>query len=125
MRSVPISHSITGPLARSIGPGFTGAERGKALTNAGGLSGPPFGVHYSHSPRFPPLGFRCGGGLRFPLLACNRSTLFPKHAAYPTIQSRWSKRRARRGFVQEACARRAATARGVAIVCSGPLGTGF
>src|SRR5208337_2350390 len=46
MRSVPISHSITGPLARSIGPGFTGAERGKALTNAGGLSGPPFGVHY-------------------------------------------------------------------------------
>ena len=29
MRSVPISHSITGPLARSIGPGFTGAERGK------------------------------------------------------------------------------------------------
>src|SRR5271157_934914 len=47
MKSVPISHSITGPLARSIGPGFTGAERGKALTNAGGLSGPPFGVHYS------------------------------------------------------------------------------
>src|SRR5271157_3931568 len=46
MRSVPISHSITGPLARSIGPGFTGAERGKALTNAGGPSGPPFGVHY-------------------------------------------------------------------------------
>src|SRR5208337_2785991 len=46
MRSVPISHSITGPLARSIGPGFTGAERGKALTNAGSLSGPPFGVHY-------------------------------------------------------------------------------
>src|SRR5512135_991641 len=45
-RSVPISLSITGPLARSIGPGFTGAERGKALTNAGGLSGPPFGVHY-------------------------------------------------------------------------------
>src|SRR5271157_694440 len=33
--------------ARSIGPGFTGAERGKALTNAGGPSGPPFGVHYS------------------------------------------------------------------------------
>src|SRR5208283_5220780 len=47
MRSVPISHSITGPLARSIGPGFTGAERGKALTNAGGPSGPPFGVHYT------------------------------------------------------------------------------
>src|SRR5271166_7134165 len=47
MRSVPISHSITGPLARSIGPGFTGAERGKALTNAGGPSGPPFGVHYN------------------------------------------------------------------------------
>jgi hypothetical protein len=38
-----------------------------------------------------PLGFRLathGGGLRFPLLACNRLTLFPKHAAYPTIQSR-------------------------------------
>ena len=50
MRSVPISHSITGPLARSIGAGFTGAERGKALTNAGGLSGPPFGVHYSAHP---------------------------------------------------------------------------
>src|SRR5512135_1015508 len=48
-RSVPISHSITGPLARSIGPGFTGGERGKALTNAGGLSGPPFGVHYKLS----------------------------------------------------------------------------
>ena len=47
MRSVPISHSITEPLARSIGLGFTGAERGKALTNAGGLSGPPFGVHYT------------------------------------------------------------------------------
>ena len=44
--SAPISHSITGPLAKSIGPGLTGAERGKALTNAGGLSGPPFGVHY-------------------------------------------------------------------------------
>jgi hypothetical protein len=29
MRSVPISHSITGPLARSIGPGFTRAEREK------------------------------------------------------------------------------------------------
>src|SRR5271166_1867630 len=53
MRSVPISHSITGPLARSIGPGFTGAERGKALTNAGGPSGPPFGVHYKLS--FRPL----------------------------------------------------------------------
>src|SRR5208283_603043 len=48
MRSVPISHSITGPLARSIGPGFTGAERGKALTNADGLSGPSFGVHYTN-----------------------------------------------------------------------------
>src|SRR5271157_3982916 len=48
MRSVPISHSITGPLARSIGLGCTGAEREKALTNAGGLSGPPLGVHYSH-----------------------------------------------------------------------------
>src|SRR5271157_864349 len=47
MRSVPISHSITGPLARSIGLGCTGAEREKALTNAGGLSGPPLGVHYS------------------------------------------------------------------------------
>src|SRR5271157_554164 len=46
MRSVPISHSITGPLARSIGLGCTGAEREKALTNAGGLSGPPLGVHY-------------------------------------------------------------------------------
>ena len=44
MRSVPISRPITGPLARSIGPGFTGAERGKAVTNAGGLSGPAFGV---------------------------------------------------------------------------------
>ena len=53
-RSVPISHSITGPLARSIGPGFTGAERGKALTNAGGLSGPSFGVHYNHSTAGPP-----------------------------------------------------------------------
>src|SRR5271157_4052105 len=53
MRSVPISHSITGPLARSIGLGCTGAEREKALTNAGGLSGPPLGVHYraSASPR--------------------------------------------------------------------------
>src|SRR5512135_809944 len=50
-RSVPISHSITGPLARSIGPGFTGGERGKALTNAGGLSGPPFGVHYRERSR--------------------------------------------------------------------------
>ena len=28
-----------------------------------------------------------GGGLRFLLLACNRSTLFPKHAPYPAIQS--------------------------------------
>ena len=28
----PHTHSITGPLARSIGPGFTGAERGKAST---------------------------------------------------------------------------------------------
>jgi hypothetical protein len=45
-RSVPISHSITGPLARSIGPGFRGGERGKALTNPGGLSGPPLGVHF-------------------------------------------------------------------------------
>ncbi len=34
----------------------------------------------------PPAGV--GGGLRFPLLACNRSTLFPKHAPYPAIQSR-------------------------------------
>ena len=49
MRSVPISHSITGPQARSIGPESMGAERGKALTNAGGLSGPPIGVHYSRS----------------------------------------------------------------------------
>src|SRR5271157_4413100 len=49
MRSVPISHSITGPLARSIGLGCTGAEREKALTNAGGLSGPPLGVHYTPS----------------------------------------------------------------------------
>src|SRR5271157_1429980 len=47
MRSVPISHSITGPLARSIGLGCTGAEREKALTNAGGLSGPHLGVHYT------------------------------------------------------------------------------
>ena len=53
MRSVPISHSITGPLARSIGPGFTGAERGKALTNAGGLGGPPWGQGLASSfPRF-------------------------------------------------------------------------
>src|SRR5208337_5474900 len=55
MRSVPISHSITGLLARSIGPGFTGAERGKALTNAGSLSGPPFGVHYIHQRDTPGL----------------------------------------------------------------------
>src|SRR5271157_5160880 len=47
MRSVPISHSITGPLARSIGLGCTGAEREKSLTNAGVLSGPPLGVHYT------------------------------------------------------------------------------
>src|SRR5271157_5590652 len=56
MRSVPISHSITGPLARSIGPGFTGAERGKALTNAGGLGGPPLGVHYSATRLCSPCG---------------------------------------------------------------------
>src|SRR5271157_66027 len=57
MRSVPISHSITGPLARSIGLGCTGAEREKALTNAGGLSGPPLGVHYN--PRVFGLGVIC------------------------------------------------------------------
>src|SRR5271166_4266485 len=33
----------------------------------------------------PPAGV--GGGLRFPLLACNRSILFPKRAPYPAIQS--------------------------------------
>ena len=34
--------------------GIHGAERGKALTNAGGLSGPPLGVHYI--TRFDPRG---------------------------------------------------------------------
>ena len=50
-----IRASSTGRQPRSIrGPGFTGAERGKALTNAGGLSGPSFGVHYNHSTADPP-----------------------------------------------------------------------
>ena len=56
----------------------------------------------------PPAGV--GGGLRFPLLACNRSILFPKRAPYPAIQSLRSKRRAHRGFVQGDCIRRADTA---------------
>ena len=49
------SQSITGPLARSIGPEFTRAERGKGLTNTDGLSGPSLGVHYSRKllPRDP------------------------------------------------------------------------
>jgi len=47
----------------------------------------------------PPAGV--GGKLRFPLLACNRSTLFPKCDSYPANQSPYSKSRDRRGFVQE------------------------
>ncbi len=62
--------------------------RHSAVVISGLATGPPAGV---------------GGKLRFPLLACNRSTLFPKCAPYLAIQSPCTKSRARPSFVQEAC----------------------
>src|SRR5271157_5610025 len=102
MRSVPISHSITGPLARSIGLGCTGAEREKALTNAGGLSGPPLGVHYNppHPPpqgNVPPTRARAGGQVRPAHPAGGNHGLLDETA---TIGARegWQRRLAERGL---------------------------
>ena len=58
-------------------------------------------------------------------MAAGRSTLFPEHAPYPAIQTTYSKRGARRGFVQRDCIRRAETAWDEAYARPGPPDTTF